>query len=102
MSQPIKITESELAEIRMLQGKFQDSILKLGNLQVEKMELDRLVTAFVDREKSLKEEWNSLQKLEQELMETFVTKYGEGNLNMANGTFSPSNPTTKTAGLPPP
>ena len=92
MSQPIKITESELAEIRMLQSKFQESIFKLGNLQVEKMQLDAAVTAFVEKEKQLKEEWTSLQKLEQGLLDKIVKSYGEGNLNMADGTFTPSIP----------
>jgi len=92
MSQPIKITEGELAEIRMLQAKFQDSIIKLGTLGVEKMDLDRLVTEFVEKEKRLKEEWTSLQKLEQGLLDKIIKTYGEGNLNMADGTFMPSAP----------
>jgi len=90
MSQPIKITESELAEIKMLQSKFQESIFKLGNLQVEKMELDRLVGEFVEKEKSLKEEWANLQKMERSLLDKVVQVYGEGNLNIIDGTFNSS------------
>lgn len=90
MSQPIKITEAELAEVKMLQSKFQGIIYKLGNLQIEKMELDRLVTEFVEKEKALKNEWSSLQKLEQDLLDKIVQKYGEGNLSMTDGTFSPT------------
>lgn len=90
--QPIKITESELAEIRMLQGKFQETIFKLGNLQVEKMQLDAAVTEFVEKEKRLKEDWSSLQKLEQGLLDKIIKTYGEGNLNMNDGTFTPSAP----------
>lgn len=92
MSEPqkIKIAETDLAEIRMLQSKFQEIIYKLGNLQIEKMELDRLVTAFVENEKKLKEEWASLQKLEQGTMDKIVQKYGEGNLNINDGTFQPA------------
>ncbi|HQI45157.1 MAG TPA: hypothetical protein PLC59_03795 [Bacteroidales bacterium] len=92
MSQTIKITESEFSEIKMLQGKFQESIFKLGSLQVEKMELDRLVTDFVEKEKKLKEEWISLQKLEQGLLDKLIQKYGEGNLNMTDGTFTSTSP----------
>ncbi len=89
MSQPTKITDGELAEIKMLQSKFQESIFKLGNLQVEKMQLDAAVTAFVEREKKLKEEWLSLQKLEQDLLDKIIKTYGEVNLNMTDGTFTP-------------
>lgn len=90
MSQPIKITESELAEIRMLQGKFQETIFKLGNLQVEKMQLDAAVTEFVEKEKRLKEDWSNLQKMEQGILDKIIKNYGEGNLNMNDGTFTPT------------
>ena len=96
MSEIKKITEAELAEIKMLQAKFQESIFKLGNLQIEKMELDRLVTEFVEKEKLLKEEWTSLQKLERGLLDKIVQTYGEGNLNMNDGTFAPSVTNEKT------
>jgi hypothetical protein len=90
MNEPIKIKEEELAEIKMLQAKFQESIFKLGNLQIEKMDLDRMVTEFVEKEKLLKEEWISLQKLERGLMDKIVKNYGEGSLNISLGTFIPS------------
>lgn len=93
MSQPIKLTEQEFSEIKLLQGKFQETILKLGTLGVEKMELDRAVTEFVEREKKLKDEWLALQKLEEGLIDKVIQKYGEGNLNMSDGTFTPKSPT---------
>ena len=98
MSEAKKITEAELAEIKMFQSKYQESIIKLGNLQVEKMELDRLVSEFVEKEKVLKEEWASLQKLERGLLDKIVQTYGEGNLNMNDGTFVSSVPPS----IPPP
>ncbi len=63
---------------------------KLGNLQVEKMQLDQMVTEYVEKEKTLKAEWLSLQKLEQSLLDKISTAYGEGNLNVIDGTFSPT------------
>ena len=89
MNEIKKISESELAEVKMLQSKFQESIFKLGNLQVEKMDLDRLVNEFVEKEKQLKEEWISLQKLEQGILDKIIKVYGTGNLNMTDGTFMP-------------
>ena len=86
----IKIEDNTLSEIKMLQGKFQESVFKLGNHQIEKMELDRLVTEFVDKEKKLKEEWLSLQSLEKGLLDRIVAKYGTGNLDLATGTFVPA------------
>lgn len=95
MSETIKITEEEMAEIKLLQSKFQESIYKLGILQTEKMELDQRVTNFVEKEKQLKDEWVSIQKLEQGLMDKISQKYGEGSLNMTDSTFTPTNPPVK-------
>ena len=90
----IKIDDASWSEIKLLQGKFQESIFKLGTLQVEKMELDRRVTKFVENEKKLKEEWQSLQNLERNLLDKIVEKYGEGNLSMETGEFVANVPTS--------
>jgi len=87
-----KIDEASYSEIKMLQGKFQELIFKLGTLQVEKIELDRLVTNFVENEKKLKDEWVTLQKLEQGLLDKIVKTYGEGSINMGDGTFTSTPP----------
>ena len=89
-NEKIKILDTELSEIKMLSGKFNETIIKLGNLQVEKMELDRLVFEFVEKEKRLKEEWISLQKLDQGLLDKIFKTYGEGNLDLSDGTFTKS------------
>jgi hypothetical protein len=91
MSDTVKISESEFAEIKMLQGKFQEMVIEFGHLGIEKLELDRLVTNFVENEKKLKEKWTNLQKLEKDLLDKIVQKYGTGNLNMKDGTFIPTN-----------
>lgn len=84
-----KIDEAILAEIRLLKGKFEELTFKLGNLQVEKMELDQFITSCDDREKKLKEEWASIKKLDVELRDRIVAKYGTGRLDPENGTFIP-------------
>ena len=88
MSQTKKITESEFSEIKLLQSKFQEIIFKLGNLGVEKIELDRMVSEFVEKEKNLKNEWTTIQKLEHTLLDKMIKTYGIGNLNMTDGTFT--------------
>lgn len=86
-----KISDDNLAEIKMLHGKFQEMIFKFGNLQIEKLELDRMVSEFVSKEKNLKDEWTNLQKLESDLMDKIIKKYGEINLDMNTGVFTPTN-----------
>lgn len=90
MSEVTKISEAELAEIKMLQGKFQEMLIKFGTLGFEKIELDKAVTDFVEKEKALKDELANLRKLESDLMDKIVQKYGNGNLNISDGTFAPT------------
>jgi regulator of replication initiation timing len=90
MSQPIKITDAEFSEIRKLQEKFHEMVIKMGSLQFEKMELDQTISDFVEREKKLREEWLTLKKQDEGLRDKIVTTYGEGSLNMENGTFIPA------------
>lgn len=90
MSEPIKITTDELAEIKMLQNKISQKIFEMGNLGVEKIEIDRMVQSFVERDKKLREDWDNLQKMEKEFVDKLVKKYGEGDLSIADGTFSPT------------
>lgn len=92
MSQPIKITEAEFSEIRTLQSKFQDIVLKMGYLGLEKIDLDRVVNEFVEKEGKIKEELSAFQKAENTLLDKLIKTYGEGNLNMADGTFTPTSP----------
>ena len=90
MSDSIKISDDELAEIKMLQNKLSQKIFELGNLGVEKIELDKMVQSFVDKDKKLREEWAGLQKLEQDFVNKLIKKYGEGDLDLKAGLFSPS------------
>jgi len=90
MNEPIvtKLKDTELVEIKDLQTKFQTIRLKLGDLQIEKMALDSAVASYVAKDKSLKEEWEGLQKSEQGIIDKILSVYGEGHISLANGTFT--------------
>lgn len=91
MSEKIKIKDEELAELKLLHTKFQESIYKLGTHQIEKMELDRRVAEFIESEKKLKDEWLNLQKMDKDLLDKIIDSYGNGNLNIIDGTFEKTN-----------
>lgn len=91
MNQPIKMTDTEIAEVKMIQEKFQQKIFQLGQLSLQKIQIEESTKNINHQELRLKDEWNSLQKMEQELMDNFLKKYGEGSLNITNGTFVPEN-----------
>lgn len=95
MENPIKFTDPELSEIRLLQGKFQEKVFEFGRFKFERMHLLRLVKELESRESKSEEEYVNLQNMETALLEKLTQKYGEGQLNLEDGTFIPINPVTQ-------
>ena len=89
MSEPIKMSDGELAEIKLLQEKFQHKTFDMGLLYLEKMQVDEIIKNLTDKEQSLQGDWESLKKLENELIDKLIKKYGEGALDLKRGTFVP-------------
>jgi hypothetical protein len=97
MSEKIKMTDSELAEVKMLQEKFQQKVFQLGQLSLQKMQLETTTKSINEQETKLKDEWNGLQKMENELIEKLLSKYGEGSLDLQSGTFVSEKKSTPTS-----
>jgi regulator of replication initiation timing len=95
MSQPIKVTDQEIADIRSLASKFQEKVFQFGEFRIERMNLLDAVRDVEAREAKAEEEYRLLQKMDGELRDRLTQKYGEGSLNMTQGTFIPAVPVTK-------
>ena len=79
----------------MLQGKSQEKVFEFGRFRLERMHLLRLVKELETREAKAEEEYGQLEGMETSLLEKLTQKYGEGNLNLADGVFIPAVPVTK-------
>jgi cell division protein FtsL len=90
MKDPIKITQEELQSTADLQQKFQQSVMEFGNLYIEKMTVETSIKTLTEKENKLQEEWKNLQVKENELIQGFYKKYGDGSLNLAKGLFIPN------------
>ena len=90
MAETIKFTDEELTEIRFIQNKFQDKLIKFGQIHLEMIELEERVSTLKTEQSRLKNEYVLLQRSEQELMEKLTKKYGDGSLNIKDGTFTPT------------
>lgn len=88
MEEQIKITEEELQEFNTLKNVIQKTIFEFGELYLEKMELDTLYKLMSEKEQQTREKILESKKRETELMDKILKKYGEGNLNIATGTFT--------------
>jgi len=92
----IKMTDNEVAEVRLLQEKFQQKVFQLGQLYLQKIQAEQTVKDISSQETKLKDEWNSLQKMENELIDKLLKKYGEGSLDLAAGVFITDKKTPST------
>jgi len=90
MSEVTKFTEQEMQEIAIVQSKYQQKIFELGQLQLEEIELEQTKTELTDRRTAILAEWKDIQKLEEGLLNNLATKYGDGSLNLKDGTFKPA------------
>lgn len=90
MANPIKIEQEELQEFYKLKDEIQKNTFELGILYLEKMELDSLYKAMSEKETEFRNKIGEFKQRESELMNKILQKYGEGNLDIKNGIFTPS------------
>jgi hypothetical protein len=90
MPNEIKFTPEEITEITNLGTKYQQIIFKFGELYMERMEIDAAFKKMSETEKQLRLDYGNIEKEEQSILDKLTTKYGEGSLNLDNGTFIPT------------
>jgi hypothetical protein len=85
----IKFTDEELTEAKFILQKYQEKTVKLGQLSLDRFVIEDRLSRIKEIENSLKEEFIEIQKIERSFLDTVTGKYGEGALDIANGTFIP-------------
>lgn len=90
MKDPIKISQEELQTTLDLQNKIQKIVHDFGNLYIEKLQIDNAVKVITEKENNLQNEFEKLQTQENELIQSFYKKYGDGSLDIKKGLFLPS------------
>ena len=89
MSDVIKFTEQEMQEIATLQAKYQQKIFELGEVQLQEIDLEQTKNSLVEKKNGLLDKWREIQKEEESLLNKLASKYGNGSLNLKDGTFKP-------------
>lgn len=92
MSEPIKFSNEEIQSIVTLQEDYQSRIYELGQIKLQMIDLEREKNSLEDREKEIVKEWESFLKRENDLVNSLSQKYGDGKLNLKDGTFTPIKP----------
>ena len=86
----IKFTDDELNEIKSLQDSYEKSLVFFGQLSLERMSIEESIKNLNEVEQKAKIDYLELQKKESTLLDKLSSKYGEGSLNIKDGTFIPN------------
>lgn len=90
MNDPIQFTPEEMSEFQSLSNKYQDNLIRLGQLYVNRIAIEERHNHLNEEEKRLKSEYILLQKSEEDLLARISAKYGDGNLDPKTGIFTPT------------
>jgi hypothetical protein len=89
MSDIVKFTDVELQAIAKLQTDYQQNIYMLGQIDLEKTDLEQQLQELQTKRTEIFENWKKTQQEESNLLNSLSQKYGDGSLNLKDGTFKP-------------
>lgn len=78
----MQIKEEYLTQIRQLRDNFNGIVISLGQISIQKASLE-------NEEKLLQEEYVKFGIEERELLSKIETEYGQGDLDINTGEFTP-------------
>jgi TolA-binding protein len=85
-----KLDKEHLDAIQELRTGFSEVASYIGNVSIEKQLLKRQLEQLDEQESQLLNRFDKLREDEQQLLEKLKERYGDGEINIANGTFTPS------------
>jgi hypothetical protein len=84
-----KLDKEHLDEIQTLRDEFATNSNTMGSLQLERLALEQRVEFLKQEQQRCFSAFESLRKQESELLDKMRERYGDGQINIANGTFTP-------------
>lgn len=84
-----KLDKEHLEEIQTLRDTFAKNANTLGNIAIELHLLTRQLEAMNAEQDKYLDQFESLRKQESDLLDKMRERYGEGQINIADGTFTP-------------
>ena len=91
----VKFTEDEMKQINTLQQGYVNLQNALGQLSVNRIRIEQQLNDLNTNEESIKNKFTENQTNERNFVDTINKKYGDGNLNLETGVFTPK-PTEET------
>ena len=85
-----KLDKEHVEQIRDLQEKFNANTRYLGTLTIDEEMLNLQLQNIKENKTALIAEFNSLREQESALLEKLKERYGDGQIDITTGTFTPN------------
>jgi TolA-binding protein len=85
-----KLDKEHLEAIQDLQQRFAQNASWIGSVSIELKMLERQTAQTESQHEELLRQFDALREEEQKLVESLKERYGDGEINIAQGTFTPT------------
>jgi TolA-binding protein len=85
-----KLDKEHLDAIQDLQNRFAQNASWLGSVAIDLKMIERQQAQLESQQEELMQQFDSLREDEQQLIATLKERYGDGEINIAQGTFTPT------------
>ena len=91
MSEDVKkITPEELEDIQKVRSEYQEITVKLGQIQVQRMQISNQLELLNKTEEDLGKQWADTTEKERKAINDLQEKYGKVNINLDSGEINAS------------
>ena len=91
MSEDVKkITPEELEDIQKVRSEYQEITVKLGQIQVQRMQISNQLELLNKTEEDLGKQWADPTEKERKAINYLQEKYGKVNINLDSGEINDS------------
>ena len=85
-----KIQKKDLESINQLQNQFNELTRQLGLLQIDEQMFQNQLKSIDDQKNNVFQQIDETRIAEEELLNSLKEKYGNGQINIQEGTFTPN------------
>jgi hypothetical protein len=89
MANEIKFTDDEMKEISEMQKTYMGIQNAYGQLGMNRLRMEKDIENLRLAEENITKSFEETQQKEKDFVTSITKKYGDGNLNLETGTFTP-------------
>ena len=86
-----KLAKADIESITNIRGQFTECTNTLGLLQIDEKTISNQLLMVEEKKNEMFQKLDELRNQEQELFNSLQEKYGQGQINLQEGTFTPNN-----------